>query len=99
MICFSKKFFACVTLMGVAAFAVPPKTWDAIYKAEGEGDYTSVKVTGNIRMGKYTNYKEVQPVSFKVDDGLFSFSASGNMTVPAEKIEKENFYNLCNTTK
>ena len=99
MICFSKKVFACVTLMGVAAFAVPPKTWDAIYKAEGEGDYTSVKVSGNIRMGKYTNYKEVQPVSFKVDDGLFSFSASGNMTVPAEKIEKENFYNLCNTTK
>ena len=99
MICFSKKVFACVTLMGVAAFAVPPKTWDAIYKAEGEGDYTSVKVTGNIRMGKYTNYKEVQPVSFKVDDGLFSFSASGNMTVPADKIEKGNFYGLCNSTK
>ena len=70
MFCSKTKFFVSVAVLAGMAFAVPPKTWDAIYKAEGEGDYTSVKVVGNIRMGKYTNYKEIQPVSFKVDEGM-----------------------------
>ncbi|PWJ65546.1 MULTISPECIES: fibrobacter succinogenes major paralogous domain-containing protein [unclassified Fibrobacter] len=93
---------ALVAIMGFAAvvsFAAPPKTWDAIYNAEGEGDYAAGKIDGNIRFGKYTHYKEVQPVSFRVNDGLFQFSVAGNMTVPAQKIEKEHFYDTCNDTK
>ena len=99
MFCSKTKFFVCFAVLAGMAFATPPKTWDAIYKAEGEGDYTAVKIVGNIRMGKYTNYKEIQPVSFKVEDGMFSFSASGNMVVPANKIEKENFYQQCDKSK
>ncbi len=96
---FKLSLVAVLGLSLVQAFAAPPKTWDAIYKAEGEGDYAAAKIEGNIRLGKYTHYKSVQPVSFKVNDGLFAFSVAGNMTVPADKIEKENFYNTCNVTK
>ena len=97
MFCSKSRFviIASVACLWTLSEAVPPKTWDSIFNAEGEGDYTSVKIEGNIRLGKYTHYKEVQPVSFKVNDGMFAFSVSGNMTVPAEKIEKENFYNKC----
>ena len=77
-------------------FAIPPKTWDAIFNAEGQGDYAAAKIVGKIRMGKYTHYKAVQPVSFAVKDSLFEFAVSGNLTVPAEKIENENFYEKCN---
>ena len=80
-------------------FAVPPKTWDAIFNAEGAGEYSAAKVDGPIKMGKYTHYKEVQPVSFTVKDSLFEFSVSGNLTVPAEQIEKEHFYEKCDESK
>ncbi|WP_173365941.1 fibrobacter succinogenes major paralogous domain-containing protein [uncultured Fibrobacter sp.] len=101
MFCSKSRFviIASALCLWTLSEAVPPKTWDSIFNAEGEGDYTSVKIEGNIRLGKYTHYKEVQPVSFKVNDGKFAFSVSGNMTVPAEKIEKENFYNKCNMSK
>lgn len=99
MFCSKIKFISCVAVLCGMALAVPPKTWDAIYKAESEGDYTSAKIVGNIRLGKYINYKEIQPVSFKIEDGQFAFSVSGNMIVPSEKIEKENFYNQCNMSK
>ncbi len=79
-------------------WAVAPKTWDAIFNAEGEGEYTSAKIEGKIRMGEYTHYKSVQPVSFKVNDGQFAFSVAGNMTVPAEKIEKGDFYESCESS-
>ncbi|MCQ2104455.1 MAG: fibrobacter succinogenes major paralogous domain-containing protein [Fibrobacter sp.] len=85
-------------LAAVETFAAPPKTWDAIYNAEGEGDYASAKIEGDIRFGKYTHYKAVQPVSFKVKDGMFEFSVAGNMTVLADKIEKEHFYESCKQT-
>ncbi|MCF0224200.1 MAG: hypothetical protein HUK20_08015, partial [Fibrobacter sp.] len=81
-----KVLFAVIGLSAVCSFAIPPKTWDAIYNAEGEGDYTSGKIEGNIRFGKYTHYKEVQPVSFRVKDGLFQFSVAGTLTVPAEAL-------------
>ena len=94
-----KSMIAVVLGMAVVqAVAVPQKSWDAIYNAEGEGDYSAAKIEGKIRFGKYTHYKEVQPVSFKVADSLFAFSVAGNMTVPADKIEKEGFYNKCNET-
>lgn len=86
-------------LVAVTSFAAPPKSWDAIYNAEGEGDYAAGKIDGKIRFGKYTHYKEVQPVSFRVKDGQFQFSVAGNMTVPAQKIEKEHFYESCEETK
>ena len=89
-------FILACGLAAVQSFAIPQKTWDAIYNAEGEGDYAAAKIEGNIRFGKYTHYKEVQPVSFKVNDSLFVFSVAGNMTVPSDKIEKERFYEKCN---
>ncbi len=87
-----------LAFLGNCAFAVILKTWDSIFNAEGEGDYAAAKIEGKIRFGKYTHYKEVQPVSFKVNDGQFVFSVAGNLTVPAQKIEKENFYASCNET-
>ena len=94
-----KSMIAVVFGMAVVqAVAAPQKSWDAIYNAEGEGDYSAAKIEGKIRFGKYTHYKEVQPVSFKVADSLFAFSVAGNMTVPADKIEKEHFYEKCNET-
>jgi len=94
-----RKVSVYLLVVTAVAMAAAPKTWDAIFNAEGEGDYASAKIEGTIRMGKYTHYKAVQPVSFKVSDGQFQFSVSGNMTVPAEKIEKENFYKQCEETK
>ena len=35
---FRNFIFALVGVVAVEVFAAPPKTWDAIYKAEGEGD-------------------------------------------------------------
>lgn len=95
---FKSALIAVLGLSAAFAVAAPPKTWDAVYNAEGEGDYTSGKVDGAIRFGKYTHYKEVQPVSFRIKDGQFQFSVAGNMTVPADKIEKEHFYDRCNET-
>lgn len=96
---FKGAVFVALGLTAVCSFAVPPKTWDAIYNAENEGDYSSAKIEGDIRFGKYTHYKAVQPVSFKVNDGQFAFSVAGNLTVLADKIEKENFYENCSETK
>ena len=99
---FGKKYLivagAVFVLVAESTSAVIQKSWDSIFNAEGEGDYAAAKIEGKIRMGKYTHYKEVQPVSFKVNDGKFSFSAAGHLTVPAEKIEKENFYAVCQKT-
>lgn len=97
----SKGFFSKMMLGGAfclassQVFAVPPKMWDAIFNAEGQGDYAAAKIDGKINMGKYTHYKEVQPVSFTVKDSLFEFSVTGNLTVPADRIEKEHFYEKC----
>jgi uncharacterized protein (TIGR02145 family) len=84
-------------LLGFAV-AVPPKTWDAIFNAGGEGDYISAKIEGPIRFFKYTYYGEVQPVSFTVSDGNFDFVVSGNLKISPEAIEN-NFYVACNNTK
>ncbi|MCF0224862.1 MAG: fibrobacter succinogenes major paralogous domain-containing protein [Fibrobacter sp.] len=89
-------------ILGVAvasAMAVPPKTWDAVYNAEGEGDYSSAKIESEINFGKYTHYKQVQPVSFKVNDGRFDFSVAGNLMVPSDQIESGDFYAKCKETK
>ena len=80
------------------AFAVPLKTWDAIFNAEGQGEYSAAKIEGDIRFGEYTHYKNVQPVSFRVLDGKFDFSVAGNMTVPAKVIEDSSFYENCRNT-
>lgn len=58
--------FMAFGMAAVCSFAIPPKTWDAIYNAENEGDYTSAKIEGDIRFGKYTHYKAVQPVSSRL---------------------------------
>jgi len=87
-----------VCLSAICAFALP-KSWDSIFKTNEEANYASAKISGNVRLGKYTHYKNVQPVSFKVDSEVFSFAVSGNMTVPAEVIEKGDFFSVCNTTK
>lgn len=96
------KFFgacAALALTAVQGFAVPPKTWDAIFNAEGQGEYASVTIDGNIRFGQYTHYKQVLPVSFRIKDGKFDFSVAGNMKVPADKIEKEDFIKKCAESK
>lgn len=92
------KIVPFIMLFCVAVFAAAPKTWDAIYNAAGEGEYTSAKIKGEIRFGKYTHYKNIQPVSFRVKDGQFDFAVNGNLVVPAEKIEKEKFYAVCSKT-
>ncbi|MCF0216186.1 MAG: fibrobacter succinogenes major paralogous domain-containing protein [Fibrobacteraceae bacterium] len=94
-----KLSLAVLGFFSMQAFAEAPKTWDVLFGAEGQGEYSAAKIEGSIRMGKYTHYKQVQPVSFKVKDSLFAFAVAGNITVPAEKIEKENFYNKCQETK
>ena len=88
-----------VLMMSVAqVFAVPPKTWDAIFNAEGQGEYSAAKIDGNIRFGEYTHYKSVLPVSFRVLDDKFDFSVAGNMTVPAKMVESKGFYDNCRNT-
>ena len=85
-------------VLSAQVFAAPPKTWDAIFNAEGQGDYTAAKIDGNIRFGEYTHYKNIQPVSFRILDDKFDFSVAGNMTVPAKMVEDPNFYESCRNT-
>ena len=88
-----------VLVMSLAqAFAVPLKTWDAIFNAEGQGEYSAAKIDGNIRFGEYTHYKSVLPVSFRVLDDKFDFSVAGNMTVPSKMVESKDFYESCRNT-
>ena len=88
-----------VLVLSIAqAFAVPPKAWDAIFNAEGQGEYSAAKIEGDIRFGDYTHYKSIQPVSFRVLDGKFDFSVAGNMTVPAKMVEDPGFYENCRNT-
>lgn len=96
-----KNFVSFLLLLGFSAlaFAVPAKSWDAIFGEEGQGDYLSAKIEGNIRFGKYQHYGEKQPVSFRVKEDVFDFSVSGELTVPSHIIEEENFYGTCNQTK
>ena len=95
------RFFICLLVAFSAAnsFASQVKSWESIFKTKEEANYASAKIAGAIRMGKYTHYKNVQPVSFRVEDQGFSFAVMGNLTVPAEIIEKGNFFSVCNTTK
>ena len=38
-----------VLMLSVAqVFAAPPKTWDAIFNAEGQGDYAAAKIDGDL---------------------------------------------------
>ena len=66
---YKHAFVAVLSILAAQAMAAPPQSWDAIYNAAGSGEYASAKIEGNIRFGTYTHYKEVQPVSFKVQDG------------------------------
>ena len=95
------RFLICLSLAfsAVYSFASQVKSWESIFKTKEEANYASAKIAGAIRMGKYTHYKNVQPVSFRVEDQVFSFAVTGNLTVPAEIIEKGNFFSVCNTTK
>ena len=86
-----------VSLYGIA-FAQPPKTWDAIFGEEGQGDYLSAQIDGNIRFQKYKHYGEKQPVSFKVKSDNFEFSVAGEIQVSSQVIEN-GFYGTCNQTK
>lgn len=88
-----------IGLLSVLSWAAAPKSWDAIYHAEGQGEYTSAKVVGKYSFGKYTHYKNVQPVSFKIEDDKFAFSVSGKITLPLDKFESGTFYKECKDTK
>lgn len=93
-----KLSFLMLCLLGAAAFAAPPKSWDAIFDAEGEGDYASAPINGDIRFMKYEIYGEKQKVTFAVKDANFDFVASGEIKVPKEMIDN-GFYGNCNQTK
>ena len=46
-----------VLVMSLAqAFAVPLKTWDAIFNAEGQGEYSAAKIDGWDATRKHINY-------------------------------------------
>jgi len=94
----SKIFSLFVCIFVGSSVALPPRTWDAIFDAEGSGDYVSAKVEGQVRFFKYTYYGEVQPIAFTVSDGNFSFVVSGNLKVSSDKVESD-FYATCNKTK
>ena len=90
---FRLGIYSVLALSVAQVFAAPPKTWDAIFNAEGQGDYAAAKINGEIRFGEYTHYKNVQPVSFRVQDDKFDFSVAGNMTVPSKVIR--NIHSTC----
>lgn len=90
---------ACLALSTSTLFAIPPRTWDAIFAAEGQGNYESAPVEGQVRFFNYEYYGEKQPVSFVVKGEYFDFAVSGEMKVAADTIENKRFYGLCNKTK
>src|SRR5574344_835759 len=79
-------------------FALPPQTWDAIFDAQGQGDYVSAKIDGSIRFTKFVHYPPSQTLSFKVNDGTFQFAVTGEIVVTADEVEA-GLYAQCNETK
>lgn len=94
-----EKFLLGFAFFAANVFALPPRTWDAIFQAEGRGEYESAQVVGQVRFYNYEYYGEKQPVSFAVRSGNFDFVVSGDMKVAADTIENKRFYGLCNKTK
>ena len=92
-----KIVFLMLAMTGLL-FAVPQKSWDAIFGEEGQGEYLSAKIDGNIRFMKYQHYGEKQPLAFKVKGDNFDFTVSGEIQVSSDKVEK-GFYGVCNQTK
>ena len=88
-----------LVLLCANVFAVQPKTWDAIFHAEGQGEYESVPVVGQIRFMQYEYHGEKQPVSFAVKGDNVDFVVSGVMKVAADTVENKRFYGVCNKTK
>ena len=93
-----------LSLLGLAlftatSFATPPRTWDAIFDAEGQGEYESAPIVGQVRFYKYEYYGEKQPVSFAVKDDHYDFVVYGVMKVPADTVENKRFYGVCNKTR
>lgn len=88
-----------IGLASAAAFAAaPPKTWDAIFGAAGEGDYSSAKIVNDIRFTKYELYGEKQQLTFKVKSDNFEFMVAGDVLVSKDVID-QGFYASCNQTK
>ena len=92
-----KIVFLMLAMTGLL-FAAPQKSWDAIFGEEGQGEYLSAKIEGNIRFMKYQHYGEKQPLAFKVKSDNFDFTVSGEIQVSSDKVEK-GFYGVCNQTK
>ena len=92
-----KILFLLLAMTGLL-FAAPQKSWDAIFGEEGQGEYLSAKIEGNIRFMKYQHYGEKQPLAFKVKSDNFDFTVSGEIQVSSDKVEK-GFYGVCNQTK
>lgn len=86
-------------LFTASSFATAPRTWDAIFNAEGQGEYESAPIVGQVRFYKYEYYGEKQPVSFAIKDGPYDFVVYGVMKVPADTVENKRFYGVCNKTR
>ena len=79
-------------------FALPPQTWDAIFNAQGQGDYVSAKINGSIRFTKFVHYPPSQTLSFKVSDSTFQFAVTGDIVATSDDLEA-GLYAKCNETK
>lgn len=91
-------FLILSAFMATSVLALPPKTWDEIFGAPGQGDYVSAKIDGPIRFSKFEHYPPSQTLSFKVKEGAFEFAATGDILVSSDEIDA-GFYASCNDTK
>ena len=47
-----------ISLFSASSFASPPRTWDAIFDAQGQGEYASAPIDGQVRFYKYEYYEK-----------------------------------------
>lgn len=90
--------FLILALFASSAMALPPRTWDAIFDAQGQGDYMPAKIDGMIRFSKYVHYPPAQTLSLKIKDSVFDFAVTGDIMVSSDDIEG-GLYAKCNETK
>lgn len=90
--------FLMLAFLTISVFADSPRTWDAIFDAQGQGDYVSAKIDGPIRFSKFVHYPPSQTLSFKVKEGPFEFALTGEIVATADEVEG-GLYSKCNETK
>ncbi len=89
--------FLMLAFLTISVFADSPRTWDAIFDAQGQGDYVSAKIDGPIRFSKFVHYPS--QTLLKVKEGPFEFALTGEIVATADEVEGGLYSNVMKQRK